>query len=195
MNVHLCLFAIVWFIAVYLFNSLLSRKFRKIDLKSAVLYCTTVAMLGVIAELIIGNVYYLIFHEPLWNYTIFPVHMSYTSMYAPVLWAIYGFQIYLLSDIIGSKNISSKLQLTVIFCIEAIIVEALVNLTFLGVFGKYVYYYFPSDLWHLTSVQTLPFYLAAGFVIPTTIEVFKRAPVIFSVISISCALAIVFGFR
>ena len=192
MIVYFSLFAIVWFIAVYLINSLLSSKLRRINLKSAILYGTTVAMLGVIAEVIIGNVYHLIFDKPLWNYTVYPVHMSYTSKFAPVLWAIYGFQMYLLSDFLSSQRVTSKFKLTVIFCIEAIVIEALVNLTFLGVFGRYVYYYFPSDLWHLTSFQTLPFYLAAGFVIPNTIEIFKRAPVIFSIISASFALFIVF---
>lgn len=192
MIVELGLFALAWLVAIYLINSLLSRKLISLNLKLVFLYCSTVALLGVSAEILIGNIYQILFDKPLWNYTVYPVHDSYTSKFAPILWAIYGFQIYLLSEFLSKIKVNSKVMITAIFCIEAIIIEALVNLSFLVVFGKFVYYYFPSDLWHLTSIQTLPLYLAAGYVIPATIEKFKRDPIFFTLMSGAFTIILVF---
>ncbi len=40
---------------------------------------------------------------------------------------------------------------------------------------QYIYYYLPADLWHLTSVQAFPIYLAGGFDDVWRIQDFARA--------------------
>jgi hypothetical protein len=135
----------------------LAGKFKKINPSVALLYSATLAMLGVFGEVIIDNGYNFAFGHPFWLYTTLPVHNGYTSRYALFLWGIYGFAIYLLHDHSGVRKIKAVNSLPVLFMASAIIFEVLVNLTFKIFFGKYVFYYFPSDLWHLSSVQVLPF--------------------------------------
>lgn len=171
---YLLFFALALTLTVYLLNSLVAKKFKSINPKEAFLYITTVAMLGVIAEVVIGNLYFTLFGSPLWNYTVLPLHDAYTSLYAPFLWGIYGFQIYLIHDTFESKGITSLAFLIPFICIEAILFEAIVNLSFLVIFEQFLYYYYPSDLFHLTSVQTLPFYLLAGFVITGVLNYMRK---------------------
>ena len=175
--IFLIIFAAAWAVVIYLANSLLAGKLLRPELKTAIFYSATVALLGVIAEISIGTFYHFLFGKPLWNYTVYPAFNAYTSEYAPILWAVYGFQIYLLHEYLVNKNITSRLLMPLIFCIEAIVLELLINFTFLAVFGKFVYYYYPGDLWHFTSVQTLPFYVGAGIVIPMALKRFGKKPI------------------
>ena len=38
------------------------------------------------------------------------------------------------------------------------------------------YYYLPSDLWHITSLQALPFYLLAGYITVVALKYANRTP-------------------
>lgn len=141
------------------------------------------AMVGLAGEIIVGSVYHFLFHRPFWNYTIYPIHHAYTSRFALFLWGIYGFHLYLLHGTLKNKNIKKLNHLAFIFCLEAIAIEASVNLTYKLSFHKYIYYYFPNDLWHLTSFQTLPFYLAAGYLVVMTFRKFEQDPRFFTAFS------------
>ncbi len=103
-----------------------------------------------------------------------------------------GFHIYLLHDTLKRKHVTSTNKLALIFCAEAIALEALVNLTFLAAFGGFIYYYLPSDLWHITSLQTLPFYLAAGYIAVTMLVKFKHDKTLFTVMDASLVTVLVF---
>ncbi len=182
---NLVFFALALACFVYIGNCIVAKRIIPIETKQALLYITAVAMLGVIAEILIGTLYQAIVGQPLWVYTVYPVHSGYTSHYAVFLWGIYGFQMYLLHDTLRRRNIVTRKQLAVVTSIEAILFEAIVNLLFLFVFGRFIYYYLPGDLWHLTSIQTLPFYLLAGFVIVEVIARSKSRPLFFAFL---CAL-------
>lgn len=190
--VQLVFFAAAWAVGIYLVDCLLTRQIKHVQLKPALLYVSTMGMLGVIGEVSIGSFYNFLFGTPLWNYTVLPIHHAYTSQYALFLWGIYGLHLYLLH---GSSKKGKPKSITwhaLTFCIEAIAIEALVNLTFKLSFGRYIYYYFPSDLWHLTSVQTLPFYLAAGFIIFYAIRSFKADIKFYTAMCTSIAFVFVF---
>lgn len=57
--------------------------------------------------------------------------------------------------------------------IETIIVEVIANLAFLAVTGILLFYYTPSDLFHVTSVQTLPFYYLFALIVLKSIKRFR----------------------
>jgi len=189
---QLTLFCLIWITGLYVFNSLVAREFKKISLKPVFLYISTLAMLGVYGETIFGNVYNYLLGHLLWQYTIFPIHHGYTSRFALVLWGMYGFHLYLMHDSLGKRNIKSAKHLSLIFCVEAIIIEALVNLTYRATFGKYIFYYFPADLWHLTSIEVLPVYVVGGFAINEALKRTKPEPIFFGLAATMLAFVLIF---
>lgn len=189
--ISLLLFALLWIFIVYIFNCALTKSFCKIDIKIAILYITTVAFIGVIGETFVGTTYNSLLDLPLWQYQALPIHNGYTSYYAPIIWGIYGFYLYLLHDHLVAKRGYSDNKLMIMFSLEAMVIEALVNISFLLVFGYYLYYYNPNDLWHFTSIQTFPFYFIAGFLITRTLKRFKKDPAFFSLMCIAIAMVVI----
>lgn len=185
-------FSVCWVVGVYLVNCLLAREWKRIDPIQALLYVTTVAMIGTFGELFWDTLYEKIFGTPLWEYYVYPIHDAHTSTFAATLWGFYGFHLYLLYDTIKKRYPKALKYLPWIFALEALIIEALVSLTFLAAFGKWVYYYLPGDLWHVSTVQNFPLYIMAGFVIWGAIKRFKQSPVFF--ILMNCALTSVIVF-
>lgn len=173
---QLFFFSLVWCAVIYGFNSLIAKKLLKIQIRPLVTYVLTMASLGLFGEVMYGIIYEAVIGTPLWQYQIMPIHSGYTSVYSLYLWGMVGFHLYLLHSTLKSWGITSIHKLAAIFCIEAIILEALVNLSFLAVFGGFIYYYLPSDLWHITSVQTLPLYLLAGYIAVTAMTLASKTP-------------------
>ena len=171
---YLLLFAVLWVVLIYSANCLIAGKLKHLDVKQALMHIAAMSMIGLLGEIFVGSVYHFLFNEALWNYTVLPIHHAYTSQYAAVLWGIYGLHLYLLHGTLQSKRNINIHRIALIFCGEAILIELLVNLSFKLLFGKYVFYYSPSDLWHFTSIQTLPFYLVAGYVVAVTFRKFEK---------------------
>lgn len=176
MALRLVIFTLALVIVTYLFNSVVARRFKPIKLKPALLYITTVAMIGVFGEIFVDSVYAFFVGNPLWHYNILPVHHGYTSEYAVVLWGIFGFYLYLMHDSLQKWSISRRRHLSLIFAFEALVLEAIVVLTSKPFLGEYVYYYYPGDLWHISTVQNFPFYLICGYAIVSAIRRFKADP-------------------
>lgn len=160
----LFLFSTFWILLVFLVNILIARKLPKVDTPKLSIYVLTMAALGLFGEVMFDLIYSHIFGKPLWEYRFTPIHQGFTSVYSLFLWGAIGMHLYLIHQTLEDRGITSKHILAAIFCLEAIVLEALMNLSFLAVFGHYVYYYLPADLWHITSVQTLPLYLLAGYI-------------------------------
>lgn len=174
---RLTLFSTAWLGVIYAFNSLLAHRFPAISVRRLLVYISAMAALGVVGEVVYDTAYNYFFGHPLWVYHLAGIHDAYTSVYSLFLWGgIIGTHLYLLHNTLQKKGIVSLHTLAFIFCGEAILLEALVNLSFRAVFGDYVYYYLPSDLGHITSVQTLPLYLLAGYITITTLGLAHRAP-------------------
>lgn len=189
----LVLFALYLFAFVYLLNSLIALQWKKIDLKKTTLYFFTVAMIGIYGELFLDTVYKFFVGRPLWHYNILPIHNGYTSSFAVVVWGIYGIHLCLLHDSLGSKwSINKTKHLALIFSIEALVMEAIVTISAKLFLGKYLYYYLPSDLWHVSSFQNIPFYFICGLIILKTIKRFRADPLFFSAMSASLIFVVVF---
>ena len=177
--------------AIYFFNAALKRRLIKIDIKIALCYITTVMIIGVSAEIFVDSLYKLFFGVPLWLYRIMPIHHGYTSYYSLFIWGLYGFHLYLLHRSFGRK-IHSIWKLSAFIAIEAIILEALFNIMSLTFLGTYTFYYLPSDLWHLTTVQALPVYSLAGFLIARVIKDERADPWFFTLSNLYMAVVLIF---
>jgi hypothetical protein len=157
-------FSLLWIVIIYIVNCLFARKVVKIQLSRLAIYIFTMTALGLFGEIMFDTFYKLALGRPLWEYHLLPIHHGFTSFYSLVLWGAVGVHLYLLHNTLKARGIVSTHVLALIFCLEAILLEALVNLSYLPVFHDYVYYYLPSDLFHITSVQALPLYLLAGYI-------------------------------
>jgi hypothetical protein len=175
MATELLIFAIGLPAVIYILNCAVAREIKTVKLKPALLYVTTVAMMGVLGEVFVGSIYQTLFDKHLWDYTVLPIHEGFTSRYAPVIWGSYGWYLYLSHGTLRRYGITSTKHLALIFALETVFLEALTNGSFKLFFGEYLFYYSPADLWHLTSVQAMPFYLVAGYAIATAVDRFARA--------------------
>lgn len=180
---HLFIFSIAWIVADYFFNCLLLKKFIVPDWRKAFVYMGGVALIGPIGEVAINTFYELVFGVKLWVYHVLPIHDGNTSLYSFFIWSLYGFHLYLLHTKLGEFGDLSEKRLSLVISIEAIILEIAMNISALFFLNTYIFYYFPNELWHLTSLQVIPFYFLGGLVITKTLKRFKRDPLFFGIMS------------
>ena len=189
----LTIFALVWLLVLYGLNCLIYGKLKPIDAKMAVMYFFTLALIGLFGEIFLDSVYNFLVGRPLWVYQILPIMHGYTSSFAIVTWGLYGFHLYLLHGSLADKwSIYRRRHLALIFSVEALVLEALLTISAKVFLGKYLYYYLPGDLWHVSSVQNIPFYFICGVVTLATLKRFKADPVFFSAMSASLLFVLVF---
>jgi hypothetical protein len=191
--VKLVLFALLWVVIVYTLNCLIARKFIRVDPRQALLYFVTVGLIGLFGEIFLDSVYNFFVGNPLWRYNILPIHHAYTSSYAIVTWGIYGLHLYLLHGTLMKKwGINKQAYLALIFGFEALLLEAALTISAKLLLTKYMYYYYPSDLWHVSSLQNIPFYFICGLITLKTLERFKKDPIFFSAMSVALLFVIAF---
>ena len=127
--------------------------------RTFILYVAFMAMLGPIGEVFICTIYHGLFGERLWFYQLAPIHHGYTSLYAPVIWGIYGGYLGLVEPLLRQwKLLKKKYALALFISFETLVLELLFNVLHRLITGEYLFFYTPPDLWHATSVQTIPFY-------------------------------------
>lgn len=189
----LVLFALGAATVVYLLNSLIAKQFKRLSLRPALLYFTTVALIGLFGEIFLDTSYNFFVGHPLWYYNILPIFGGYTSSYAIVTWGLYGVHLYLLHDTLGTRwSITRTKHLALIFSLEALLLEAVLTISARLVFGKYLYYYLPSDLWHVSTIQNMPFYFICGVVVLKTLKRFRNDPKFFSLMNSFLVAVLVF---
>ena len=173
------IFPFLWvalFVGLWFFAS--SRP--QIDVRQLLLYVAFMAMIGPVGEVFVGTLYEALVGVPLWQYKILPIHHGYTSLYAPVIWGISGVSLYYLNDIRRVWSHKSKVQKAALSMVETITLEAALNVSFLLLSGSLIFYYTPGDLWHVTSLQTLPFYFGLGFIIQSSIKRMRKDTLFFA---------------
>ncbi len=191
--VSLILFAALWLTIVYGVNIAIARKLIPINLRTALLYFVAIGMIGVLGEIFLDTIYNFFVGHPLWRYNILPIHGGYTSAYAPIIWGIYGFHIYLFHDTLRTKwNITRSRHLALILSIEALLLESALTLSAIPIFGTLMYYYYPGDLWHVTSIQNMPFYFIFGVIASKSMRRFRASPAFFTGFALALILIIVF---
>lgn len=189
--IKLSILAVIYFTGVYLSNLIFNKRVPKIKFSRAFYYVSLVAMVGVLAEIIVDTVYVHLSSEPLWHYNYLPIYHGYTSQFSPVLWGALGFYLYLFHPSYDEKIQKKLLVLALIFSIEAPIIEGIADFISKFILGKYIYFYHPSGLWHVTSFQGIPFYFLTGLVIISSISIFKYSPRFFTVLSFMISASII----
>ena len=161
--------------------------------RTFILYVAFMAMLGPIGEVFIGTIYHGLFGERLWFYQLAPIHHGYTSLYAPVIWGIYGGYLGLVEPLLRQwKLLKKKYALALFISFETLVLELLFNVLHRLITGEYLFFYTPPDLWHATSVQTIPFYFFAGFVIVSSIKRMKTHSLFFAIMCLLICLVMVY---
>lgn len=186
--------AITIFIAavVYLLDSLYARKFLRIGHK-AIGYVAAAVFIGVFGEVFVETIYNTLFGHPLWYYQFLPVHHAYTSQFSIILWAMYGLHVYWIVEILHTRRPKlAKKWLVSILAVESLLLETFANLVFMWVFGNYLYYYTPNDLWHVTTIQNIPCCFAAAWAMASTAKRFNKDPVFYGVMSALILLVFLF---
>lgn len=165
--VKITLFSVAWVVMLYIIHCLAAR--RRISLRSRELIISVFAMttIGVFGELLIDLLYTQAFGQKLWEYRFTPINDGGSSLYSIVLWASTGGYMYLMWTLLKNQGKLSVHLAALLFSFVGVLVEALVNLTFMAWFGWHLYYFYPGELWHVTSIQTLPLYLGAGYMVFT----------------------------
>lgn len=187
------IFTVVWAVIIYLLNCAVARRWLRIDVKIAAAYAAAVAVIGVFGEIFLDTIYHAVAARPLWWYNLLPIHGGYTSAYAPVVWGLFGFHCYLLHDTLAKKwHITNKYKIALVLSLEALVLEAALTLSAVPVFGTLLYYYTPGDLWHVTSLQNIPFYYICGLVIAITTKRVRRDPSYAILASVFLLVVIVF---
>jgi hypothetical protein len=190
----LFIFALAWTVTVYVLNSIIAGQLKRIEWKEALLYVSTVAMIGLFGEIFLDTVYRAVVGHPLWIYNILPIHNAYTSSFAIATWGIYGLHLYLLHGSLSTKwSISRTRHLSLIFCLEALLLEALLTISAKLFLGTYMYYYLPGDLWHVSSFQNIPFYFLCGVIVLKSLKRFRSDPLYFSGMAIFLTGVIAFA--
>ena len=177
----LIMFALVWLAIIYVLNCWIVRRWKPIDPKLAVVYFSTIAVIGLFGEIFLDTVYNFFVGHPLWYYRILPIKGGYTSSFAIVTWGAYGFHLYLLHDSLATKwSITRTRHLALIIALEGLVLEAALTLSAKCFLGRYMYYYLPADLWHVSSFQNIPFYFIFGLVAVKTLRRFRKDPLFFA---------------
>lgn len=183
-TLSLIIFALSWFVAIYALNCVIAGRLKRVDLKLAIMYFFTLALIGLFGEIFLDSAYKLFVGHPLWYYRILPIVGGYTSSFAIVTWGLYGFHLYLLHGSLSDRwSIYKARHLVLIFSFEALLLEAILTISARVFLGRYLYYYLPSDLWHVSSFQNIPFYFICGLVVLAALKRFRVDPVFFSLMS------------
>lgn len=182
-GIRLLLYGIAIYASVYVFSCLVSRKVRKIHLSRALLYMTSMAMIGALSEIFCDTIYVHLFHYRLWFYQFLPIHHGYTSQYSPVIWGALGLYLYLMHHKYERWTRKELFVLSAVFSVETVAMEGLSVFFSKFFLGKYLFYYNPGNLWHVTSLQSIPFFFLVGILTLQTIHWFKSSPQYFTSIS------------
>lgn len=167
---------------LYVFICLISKKIINIKIKKAFFYSGMLTMMGPFGEVVINSFCQAVFGSTLWEYRVYPIHDGYTSKYSFFIWTIYGFYLYLLKEESGLfKRLKHTRTKALTMAVDAIFIEILFNIVSIYFLGTYIFYYFPNDLWHLTTLVVIPFYYLAGLVVFKTLSHCYRNPIYFGI--------------
>lgn len=158
---------------VYLLDSLYARKWLGLT-REVIAYIAAAVLVGVFGEVFVETIYNAFVGQPLWHYQFLPVHNTYTSLFSVVLWAMYGVHLYWVRKTLDIKyGKIAKWKLASVFAVESLLLETFANLAWLAAFGYLIYFYTPTDLWHVTTLVNIPCYFGASWAMIGVVKRFK----------------------
>lgn len=82
--VSLTLFSLGVTVIIYLLNCAIAKRWKRVEPLPALVYFSTVALIGLFGEIFLDTAYNFFVGQPLWWYNILPIHGGYTSSFAIV---------------------------------------------------------------------------------------------------------------
>ena len=164
------------FFPLYWWGSKKQLKFNPYDF---LLYTGATYMGFVLLEASFGLLHQIIFDQRLWEYRMLPNHHGYGSYLGILMWPLYGIHIYWFKQVIQirwPKNRGNPWIMGLFTAVEGPLFELVGNGIILLAFGQYLFYYFPSELHHLTTVWVMPHYAIAGVIFGYFINAVNKAP-------------------
>lgn len=166
MALKLIIFTIIQLIPLFVWFHLLKRKGISVDFRLILSYFIFGSWFGMAGELFLYKIIEWIFHMPIWEYKLFPIHNGVTSSLGPIMWgnaAVYvcfhkNYQILP----VKTKN---KLMLFVLEAGYLLVLELIFNFIAFFLFNNYFFYYFVPDLNHWSSFTNMPLWWAGYKVI------------------------------
>jgi hypothetical protein len=158
MLLKVLLFTIIQLIPIIIWFFYLKRKGSVVDFRLMLSYFLCGSWFGMFGELFLFQFIDWIFHSPIWEYRVMPIHNKITSSYGPIMWGLSAVYICLHFH---SQDKSKKRNVLVDFALEAgflLVLEILFNFTAYAIFNNYYFYYFVPDLFHWSSFSNMPFW-------------------------------------
>jgi hypothetical protein len=151
--------------------------------------------LGPLSEININSLCIYFLGSPLWVYHVLPVHGGSTSMVMSIFWPTYGWHIYFFHTALRRRyGLTDNVDLSLLFGIDGILMETLVNIFTITLFSTFVFYYIPNDLSHLSTVNVYVIYALAGYVWAKVIHylrIFKQ-DLVFGIVGLLIGWSIIF---
>lgn len=170
---YILIYTAILIIGFYAFFCLISKKILYPNWKKLIYIVFLFSLLGVIGEDFVNTFYELILGTPMWEYRLYPLHNGNISYFFPLLWGTLGFYTYWRNVVFHKDSSLNKFSAGLILGLEAIFIELLVNISYYFIFGDYIFYYFPENLWifsHFSCLQVVPFYMLVGYVTSNMIQ-------------------------
>ena len=163
---------------LYLLHSLLAGRLLRPDPYVLALHMSAAFLVMAIMEAGLGYLHTELFGWRLWEYHLLPNHRAYGSFLGPITWPWYGFHLCLFEEALARRGleIHNVYWRGSVTGVDGPLLEILGNGLFVLIFGQYVFYYFPGDLGHVTSLAVMPHYALAGVVLAVVLRALGRAP-------------------
>lgn len=158
MFLRVLFFTLLQVIPIYFWFNNLRKKKSNVDFRLLLSYFLFGSWFGMFGELFLFKFIDFIFHSPIWEYRVMPIHKGITSSFGPIMWGLAA--VYVCLHFHAQDN--SKKQHPLLKCaLEAgflLVLELLFNFAAYGIFNDYYFYYHVPDLFHWSSFTNMPFW-------------------------------------
>lgn len=162
---------------LYLIYCLIAGRRLRIDGYALALNMAGAFLVMSVMEAGLGFLHAQVFGWRLWEYHLYPNHQAFGTFLGPLTWPWYGFHFYLFGEALKARGVvlNGTLRKGALTGLDGPLLEILGNGLYLLFFGQYVFYYFPPELGHLTSVFVMPHYALAGIVLVVVMRALRQA--------------------
>lgn len=154
----LVIFTIAQYIPLFIWHQRLKKKQVNVDWRLVLSYFIFGSWFGMFGELFLFKFIDLIFHAPIWEYRILPIHKGITSSYGAIMWGNAAIYICFHKNYQLNPKNRSLLASFVLESSFLLILELLFNFLAYFLFNEYFFYYFVPDLLHWSSFTNMPFW-------------------------------------
>lgn len=155
-----------------------SKKTLRFDAYEVLLYTGATYMGFVLLEASFGYIHEQLFGWRIWEYRMHPNHHDYGSYLGALMWPLYGIHVYWFKQVLAARApswVNQPLVMGSFTAIEGPLFEFVGNGIIVLIFGQYLFYYFPPDLFHLTTLWVMPHYALAGVIFAFIMKALAQA--------------------